>query len=217
MWIGGFDASAASTEMQYTPLVANARGSAGFYRIDMSDLSIGGSSLGFHAADFASPILDTGTSLFYFPTKVFQAILSAINGSQGYKSVFGTARLSANGNGCVRGAGATAASVDAALPALAVTLPSRSGGSNFTFSLRPTQSYLRDGGGGQFCLAMGDGGTQIGTLLGDTFLSSFLTVIDQQNAQVGFAPEAGCRIAHSHRTIDPAAWPPAPPRPLRLR
>ncbi len=210
MWLGGFDATAAGSPMQYTPLLPISKTNA-FYAINVDDVLMGGTSLGLNTADFESPILDTGTSLFYVPAKVFNAILSAINASSGFTSLFGRTPLKANG--CVRANGATAAAVDAALPAMAMKVPSINPGSpDFTLTVNPTQSYLMDTGQGQFCLAMGEGGPTQGAILGDAFLSSFVTVIDRQNGQVGFAPDLGCGTTLGKRVVDLMAWHPRAPR-----
>ncbi len=210
MWLGGFDATAAGSPVQYTPLLPIGRNNA-FYAINVDDVLMGGTSLQLQTADFESPILDTGTSLFYVPAKVFNAILSAINASSGFTSLFGRTVLRANG--CVQANGATADAVDAALPAMAMMLPSTNAGApDFTLTLSPTQSYLMDTGQGQFCLAMGDGGAMQGAILGDAFLSSFVTVIDRQNGQVGFAPDLGCGSALGRRAVDLTTWHPRAPR-----
>ncbi len=210
MWLGGIDATASGAPMQYTPLLPITRTNA-FYAINVDDVLMGGTSLGLHTADFESPILDTGTSLFYVPAKVFNAILSAINASSGFTSLFGRTALKANG--CVRANGATAAAVDAALPAMAMKVPSTDPGApDFALTVNPTQSYLMDTGQGQFCLAMGEGGATEGAILGDAFLSSFVTVIDRQNGQVGFAPDQGCGSALGRRVVDLTTWHPRAPR-----
>ena len=214
LWLGGFDASAAASPVQYTPLIPVGK-TTPYYAINVDDVLMGGTSLGLQAADFESPIVDTGTSLFYLPTRVFNAILRAINTSSGYTSLFGRTPLRANG--CAQSNGAMAATVDAALPAMAVNLPSNvAGAQDLTLTVSPTQSYLIDAGQGQFCLAVGDGGTmQGGAILGDAFLSSFVTIIDRQNGQVGFATDMGCGSILGRRLIDLATWHPRAPRPRR--
>ncbi|MCL2450966.1 MAG: pepsin-like aspartyl protease, partial [Polyangiaceae bacterium] len=82
MWLGGVDPSAAASAIQYTPLVTSGKTSS-YYSIIIDDLSVGGTSLGFKAADFEDPIVDTGTSLFYLPTPVYSALITAVNGSSG--------------------------------------------------------------------------------------------------------------------------------------
>jgi hypothetical protein len=215
MWLGGYDGSATASAMQYTPLLPIDSARNPFYAINIDDIAVGGKSLGFQASAFKSPIVDTGTSLFYLPTPIFDAMVKAINTSSGFASVFGTQQISqttGGGGGCVSARGMTAAAIDAALPALAVKMPSAAAGaSDFTLSLQPTQSYLFDAGGGTFCLAAGDAGTTMG-ILGDSFLSAFLVVIDRASGRVGFAPEAGCAGSVGRRVVDLATWRPRPPR-----
>ena len=112
----------------------------------------------------------------------------AINGDAMFKSIFGAQTIS--DNTCVTKAGSTAATIDAALPVMAMKLPSAAG--DVTISVPPTQSYLIDGGGGQWCLAINDGGAQGGATLGDTFMRGYLSVIDTQGSRIGFAADAGC-------------------------
>jgi hypothetical protein len=69
-----------------------------------------------------------------------------------------------------------------------------------------------DTGQGQFCLAMGEGGPMQGSILGDAFLSSFVTVIDRQNGQVGFAPDLGCGSVLGRPVVDLMTWHPRAPR-----
>jgi hypothetical protein len=109
----------------------------------------------------------------------------------GYKSLFSKA-LSEAGTGCVTAkAGTTAAMIDATLPKMQMTFDKMGGGS-FTLEVPPMQSYMYDGGGGQFCLAVLGGGDQGDATMGDTFMRAFVTVIDIKNKQVGFAPTTHC-------------------------
>jgi hypothetical protein len=68
-----------------------------------------------------------------------------------------------------------------------------------------------------FCYTVGDNGTGNGTIMGDTILRAFVTVIDRANKQIGFAPDSGCNGANTlltHRPVDRTHWHPHhPPRP----
>jgi hypothetical protein len=187
MWYGGFDPSAGSGDVQYATMLPIDDNNP-YYAIDIDDMLVAGKSLGFTAPDFQEPVLDTGTSYAYLPTPVHDALVSAINMDPGFKSVFGSQTIS--DNDCVTKAGSTAATIDAALPLMSMKLSSASG--DITISVPPSQSYLIDVGGGQWCLAFNDGGAQGGATFGDTFLRSYLTVIDTQGSRIGFAPDAGC-------------------------
>ena len=214
MWLGGFDAGDASSAPQYTPLLAISDNNP-FYAVNVDDLKMGGASLGFEsAADFQEPIVDTGTSLLYFPTPVFDALLSAINDSSGFESLFpGQTLTNTEQGGCVMGSGVTDAMIDAALPAMSVDFPSATAGApDFSVTSTPSQSYLYDDGDGLFCLAIGDGGSTGGATLGVTFIRAFVTVIDLPHNRVGFAPETGCAVQGGLRVIRRGPWHPQPPR-----
>jgi hypothetical protein len=171
-------------------------------------------SLGFDAgAEFEEPIVDTGTSLFYLPNRIFDAMLSALNASSGLASLFPGQRLTSEG--CVQATGVTDAMVDADFPAMSLNLPSVTAGApDVTVTSSPSRSYLYDNGDGQFCLAIAAGGTSDASTLGITFLRGFVTVIDMGNSRVGFAPDVGCATNGGLRVVHPRAWPPTtrPPR-----
>jgi len=213
MWLGGYDAASASAAPTYTPMLA-INDSNAFYTINVDNLLLGGTSLGFDTgADFQEPIVDTGTSLFYLPNQIFSAMLSAINASSGLQALFPAQRLT--NEGCVQAAGVTDAMVDAELPSMSINLPSTtSGAPDVTITSSPSRSYLYDNGDGQFCLAIAQGGTSDASTLGITFLRGFVTVIDIGNSRVGFAADTGCATNGGLRAVHPRAWPPTarPPR-----
>ncbi len=187
MWYGGFDPSAGSGDVQYATMLPIDDNNP-YYAFDVDDMLVAGKSLGLTAPDFEEPILDTGTSYTYVPTPVHTALVNAINMDPGYKTVFGSQTIS--DDACVTKAGSTAAQIDAALPVMALKLPSASG--DITISVPPSQSYLIDFGGGQWCLGINDGGVGQGATLGDTFMRGYLSVIDTASGRIGFAPDAGC-------------------------
>jgi len=187
MWYGGFDPSAGTGDVQYATMLPIDDNNP-YYAFDVDDMLVGGKSLGFTAPDFEEPILDTGTSYTYLPTAVHDALVKAINMDSMFKSMFPAQTIS--DNNCVTKAGSTAAQIDAALPVMALKLPSASG--DITISVPPSQSYLLDFGGGQWCLGINDGGTGNGATLGDTFMRGYLSVIDTASGRIGLAPDAGC-------------------------
>jgi hypothetical protein len=200
MWLGGYDATHTTGAMQYAPLLASGV-NADFYSVNMTAMAIGGSDLGVTAATFDNPIVDTGTSLFYIPTRAETALLRKINADANYKALFPNQTLADTGTGCVTAkAGTTAAMVDAMLPKLSMTFD-KVGGGTMTLAVAPLASYLIDSGGGQFCLGVMGGGDSGEATMGDTFMRAFVTVIDIANKQVGFAPTAHCAapaVATSH-------------------
>src|SRR6185312_14532225 len=200
MWLGGYDDTHAQNDVQYTPMLPISTNNA-FYSIDITSMSIAGVSAGMGSDAFQEPILDTGTTFFYLPTNIAQAVTSAINASSAFTTMFPGQSLDveAQNISCVSASGVTAAMVDAMLPPLVFTVPNAAGGADLSFSVPPLQSYLFDGGNGQFCLGIGDGGDQFGGVLGDQFMQAFVTVIDLAKNQVGFALDKGCSATSSKR------------------
>ena len=202
MWLGGFDPAHAEGAMQYTPLLTTGV-NKDFYSVNMTDMGIGGTSLGFTSSTFDNPIVDTGTSLFYVPTTVQTALINAVNASAGFQALFSGQTLSADG--CVTAsAGTTDAMVDAMLPEMSMSF-AKAGGGNITVSAKATVSYLYNGGMNMYCLDIEGGGENGNATMGDTILRAFVTVVDVQNKQIGFAPEAHCaaplQLASTPRTV----------------
>jgi hypothetical protein len=192
MWLGGYDDKAVVAAPRFTPFAVASNRTRAFYAIDIDDVKIGGTSLGFGAADFQSPVVDSGTTLFYLPTPVFAKMASAIGASAGFQSLFSGKQSALQNGGCISARGTTPAMVDAALPKMTVSFPDAAPGAlAASFDLEATQSYLYFRGNGTYCAAFGDAGPA-GAILGDTFLGSFVTVIDVENHRVGFALDQGC-------------------------
>jgi hypothetical protein len=226
MWIGGFDATRAAAAPGYTPLLPISDKQR-FYAVDVHSMSIGSTRVA-TAADFQSsagpPIVDTGTTLLIAPDAVVASALTAVNASPGFKALFGnTATLgtidSDDNHGCVTQAGVPAAMIDAMLPALTLTFPSKQAGApDLSFTVKPTVSYMLDAGSGTWCFGI-ENSADGTTILGDAILQAFVTIIDLQDQQVGWAPDLGCTLDPQGRAIERARFHPRPlrPRPQRPR
>lgn len=216
MWLGGDGAPA--SPLVYTPLLAISDNNP-YYAINVDGMSLGGTSIVTNAsATFAQPVLDTGTSLFYVPTSVFNAFEKALEASSGFKTLFGTKTFATTGSaaGCVTDASVTDAQVESTLPTITLSLPNvTSGQPDVTIEASALDTYLSDGGGGQYCLAIQDGGTQDPSTFGDAFLQAFVTVVDLGGNRVGFA-KTGCVAPAVRRVRHPAKiGPHRGPRPAR--
>lgn len=197
MWLGGVDESHGEGALKYAQLIPVNTNNP-FYAIDVTDMGMAGTSLGFGASSFQKPILDTGTSLFYMPTEVETAMLANINASAGFKALFPSQTLSENN--CAQGATTvTAEMVDAMLPKMSMTVTGVDG-SPITIEVAPMASYLYGGDPGQVCFAFSDGGTgqNYFGVMGDTLMRAFLTEIDLVNQRVGLAPDKGC---NGHKSL----------------
>ncbi len=225
MWLGGFDSTKAAAAPGYTPLLPISNDQP-FYSVDISSMSIGATKVSTSVTDWqepqvGSPVVDTGTSLFYAPTAIVPKILAAINASAGFKTVFGATAVLPNdesqSGGCITKAGVTGAMVDANLPPLTITFPNKAGGADISYTLKPMVSYMYDGGGNQWCFGIDDDGGE-GSTLGDQIMEAFVTIIDVQNQQVGWAIDTGCggdptfRRPIQHETFRPHLPHPRPHR-----
>jgi hypothetical protein len=214
MWLGGYDSTHAMGTMQYTPMLPIDSQNNPFYSIDITSMTMNGATLGMGSDAFQAPIVDTGTTFFYLPTPIEQATIAAINASPGFQALFPSTTLDDQQNFCTGSGSVTADMVDAMLPPLEFTVPNKAGGADIKFSIPALESYMFDGGGGQFCLGIGDGGSFQATTLGDQFMQAFVTVIDVGNSQVGFALDTGCSTG-KRRSRDMTTFHPHVPKPRR--
>ncbi|HEY3802692.1 MAG TPA: pepsin-like aspartic protease [Kofleriaceae bacterium] len=215
MWLGGFDATHAQAAVQYTPMLPISNNNA-FYSIDITSMSLNGTVVGMGSDDFQEPILDTGTTFFYLPTNIAEALTDAINTSAAQVFAGQSFDLESQDISCVSASGATDAMIDAMMPPLVFTVPSMGGGADISFSVPALESYLFDGGDGQYCLGVGDGGSEFGGVLGDQFMQAFVTVMDVGNGQVGLALDKGCSASASkRRSRDMTTFHPHLPKPRR--
>ena len=195
LWLGGYDATAASTPVQFTPMV----GALGYYAVSLSDARVGATSPGFAASDFGSAIVDIGTSNLLVPAATLTRLATAIEADPGFSKYFGTGDTLFGKAMCVAPSIAgTRDEIDAALPALTLVIPSATAGSTIEIHGAATQTYLfasvDAAGNDVYCPALGVAprGAGIGTIIGSAILRTQLTVIDRARQRVGFAPVKGC-------------------------
>ena len=189
MWLGGVDPTAEAAAPAVTPMVSGFP----YYSVHISDVAVGGTSLGVAQAGFGPTIVDTGTSISFIPSAALQKLSAAITSSTGYSAVFGTQALS--DMTCMT-TSMTASQIDAMLPPLEVTFP---GAQGMPADVPATKSYLFDAGGGMWCFAFGDASQVFGgfnaSLIGDSLLAGYTTTFDVGNHQIGFALQQGCHEA----------------------
>jgi hypothetical protein len=138
MWLGGYDAASAQAPPTYTPMV---RGSP-YYAVTLSDVRLGGNSLGFGAAAFGATLVDLGTTALVLPNAAFSALANAVAAQPVFAQNFSGGAACFTGGFCDTPAqGVTKAQLDAGLPMLTLAFPS-STGTTFTVDLPATESYL---------------------------------------------------------------------------
>jgi hypothetical protein len=193
MWLGGYDPAATAAAPQYTAMSSKLP----YYAVTLSDMKLGTTSIGYKSS---SAIADTGTSLFYVPVAVVNAVVAQANKAT---KVFTGAFTQQQGVYCgMAKSGVTAADIDAAMQPLTLTFPGTNG--SFTVSAPATRSYMLDAGGGMWCVGFADNSQLFGlTLMGDMGLRGFVTIFDRVNHQVGFAPQKGCPSAAHFTSFAP--------------
>jgi len=188
MWLGGFDAAAATAAPAFTPISS----AAPYYIVGVGAASVSGTA-SLTGTDFGPTIIDTGTTQTFVPTAVLTAVISGVKGSSGYTAAFGTQTLA---DGACLNTTMTTAQLDAALPPLSLSFA----GSSTPLAIPATQSYLFDQGGGSYCFMFSDSSQlfqgQKVSLFGNTLLAGLLTVVDIGHKQMGFALQKGCAAAH---------------------
>lgn len=202
LWFGGFDATHTTGALQTAALLGGSADNSVYYAVDMTAMALGSADLGATESSLDGPVVDTGTSLMYIPTPAETAFLADLNASASFKALFPKQTIDETDNGqCVNAAtGTTDTMVDDMLPPLKLTITGTSG--PFTLSL-PALSYLYNGGGGQYCLGMFDGGDDGDATLGDVFMTAFVTVIDTGHETIGFAPTATCKAPEVVQAVQP--------------
>lgn len=188
LWLDGYDSSHTASAPQYAALTVGDT----YYTMNVSGMSVNGTSVAITGA----AVPDSGTTqIIASSTTGVSALQSAITGSSGYQSIFGSQDIT----GSLNAGSYTRAQIDAALPPLMVTLAAPGGGS-VTIQSPATQSYLfLEGGAYTFSVAAdsslssGTGG-EVSIILGDAFLHEFVSIYDLANNQIGFAPQSGCDL-----------------------
>jgi hypothetical protein len=188
LWVGGYDPAAATAAVQFTPMLTT--GTAGkFYGLTVSELKVGGASLGLAATAYGSGFVDTGSTNLFLPAQVFTAVTAAIAQNADFQQLFGDATWF-DTHDCVTVA-KTKAELDAALPPLTMVLGP---GPTIAVDSPATESYLEgfdDGAGGVYYCPGILKAPMMGSVkfdLGAPIMRGKLTVFDRANKQIGFAP-----------------------------
>jgi hypothetical protein len=194
LWLGGFDPSAMTAAPQYTP--SSDLYSTYYYTVNLASITVGGTSVPIASGQYTDSVVDTGTSVFLLGTTPYNALVAAIQSDAQFKQIFGASFFppSNSQQPACAAVSQTKAALDAALPALTLTF-----GSNpaITVKASPTESYLFDAGGGQWCGALagidqGPSTFPLASIMGSPVLRSNVVIFDRAQKRIGFAPHAPC-------------------------
>jgi len=210
IWWGGYDPTALIGAPTYTPLIA----ASPYYAVVLSDLRVGGSSLGFGAATFGDTLVDTGTTAILLPTAVFNALAASVGALPAFQQNFGGAAWFSGSTCNVPNTHLTKAQLDQALPPLTLVFPAVGGGS-FSVQLPATDSYLLQQddslGNAYYCPGIEAGAL---TIVGANAMHTLITVFDHEHGAIGFARQQGCPALAGERSLAARATAPAPlPKP----
>jgi len=161
--LGGTDSSLYTGSITYTPVVGD------YWGIKVSEVAYGGTNLG----SISQAIVDTGTTLIYLPTSIYDKFLSDSGGKLDNDSGLVKYTTKPTGN-------------------LVFTI----GGTAFTLTpndyLVPEDQYTNFGvSGSDYYSYVNDGGDETpSAILGMFFLTNFYSVFDTTNSRVGLAVAA---------------------------
>src|SRR5262249_24138147 len=137
LWLGGYDPAFTTAAPAFTPTVATSP----FYAVTLSDVLVGGTSLGVGASSFGTTLVDIGTTALVLPDAAFSPLAPPVVSDPVLHHNFGAASFF-DGMPCILSPqGLAKAQLDAMLPTLALAFPSTAG-ATVTLELPATESYL---------------------------------------------------------------------------
>jgi len=199
IWIGGYDPAFYTGTLQWTPITQKL-----WYSVSLLGMGVGTTAVG-TAASFASPaaIVDSGTTMLIVPATVYNSITQAVYQSAYFVQEFGSTFF---GSGYCLTSTQSIAQLNANLPPMTFTFADGAGGS-FTLSAPAISSYLMEAhdslGRTLFCSGIAPSSQ---TILGWSFMNTFITVFDVGNSRIGFAPSVGCAGNNSTANVVNGGW-----------
>src|SRR5262249_35795072 len=190
LWLGGYDPAFAAAAPVFTPAIATDP----FYSVVLSDIRVGGTSLGIGQATFGDTLVDIGTTALVLPNAAFSALAAALAARPVFHQNFGTASFFSGTTCILPSRGLTKTELDSMLPTLTLAFPSMTG-KTVTVELPATESYLLQQddtqGNAYYCSGI-ERAAGSPTIIGANTLHTVLTVFDRRHGQIGFAPQLAC-------------------------
>jgi hypothetical protein len=192
LWLGGYDSTFTTAAPQYVPMDAALADQT--YAVNLVSVTVDGQTAAVGSTKYPDSIVDTGTSIFILPTAAFTTITKAIAANPGFQKLFPgeTASYFSNPGNCKK-VSASAADIDAALPAMTLTLGATD---PITIQAAPTESYLVSYQG-SWCPGLNgmnpSPGFPASSIMGAPILRSNIVIFDRAAKRIGFAPHTPCK------------------------
>jgi hypothetical protein len=194
LWLGGYDSSATTAPVQYTP-VSQSVFAPFYYAVNLASITINSTSVTVATGFLSDTVVDTGSSVFLLATPAYNGLVQALEADTKFKEIFGTGFFPAANTLETKCADVTKskAELDAALPVLTLNF-----GTSPVVSVKAvaTEAYLFSDGK-QWCTALAGLDQNpltfpLSAIMGAPAMRSSVIVFDRVNKQIGFAPHAPC-------------------------
>jgi hypothetical protein len=193
LMVGGIDPAKGSLSgaVRYTQLM-----SSSYYSVKLTDLQLGGMSLGYGESDFGTTAVDTGTSVLALPPAVFKSLSSKIESAAAFATCFGSMTGWLGTTTCLSCPSLSRDQIDAQFPTLTLSFPDAAGGT-LSLELKATDSYLpmtTSDGTAFYCSGIynNQNETEAPTILGSAAMMGHVVIFDLADSKLGFAPQTYC-------------------------
>ena len=232
LWIGYYNSSVVSSPFQCAPILSQTYWSTQSCGVTYSNASTGqttvlGTQAAFGACQPSShncSIFDSGTTLTYLPSSVYNTFVSAVRADAFYQSVFGTVNdpMSVNNTNITCYAplfDIDPASLSAQLPTLYIQLGADSTCADsglLTLAMPAVDGwllrYVVPGSPTQYCPGIQDVQATLGPgfpfyIIGDSFMNNYVVrhLMSSTAPQICFAGSTGCPYALNEPSVAPPA------------
>jgi hypothetical protein len=191
LWLGGYDPSFTTAAPQYVPM-SSGELSQVYYSVNLTSVTVNGTTVPIATAEDADSVVDTGTSGFLLQTAAYDALTAALESNAAFAQVFGASFFSSQG--ACADVTETKEALDAMLPALTLTFGSNPG---VAIPAAPTESYLYPQQSSSWCSALITDPSvfsevPLASIIGSPILRSNIVIFDLAQKRVGFAPHTAC-------------------------
>ncbi len=191
LMFGGVDpaAGALTGPAVYTPMTGSM-----YYDVTLTDIALGGKSIGFVASDFGPVAVDTGTSVLALPSAPYVTLANTIQALPAFSAAFGSDANIFGTTMCYASTTFSQSEIDAQFPELTLSFPATGGGTSVV-TMKATKSYLPTAtrnGTTYYCGGIYPTPVAGATILGTSMMLGQMVIFDLEANRVGFAPQSLC-------------------------